>query len=384
MKKNFNLLSLCLLLIASSLVGCNKENNTNSPIIISEVVEGKLNNRVIELYNNSDNTVNLDNYSIEIELYNSINTINLSGNLKTKETFIIAYSKACDELISKADIISSDLMFNGTQPIKLKNKNKIVDIIGEETFQNNYYQDISLVRKKEFLIPRKQFDEYDWIRYNCDNYSYLGTIDTSISNEELLDGPVLTDEFLKAPYFKTLDDGSIVGAGGVMEVEVSSYVDGDTTVFKCDPTINASMGLNSTMRVRYQNIDTPESYKGNVQEFGLVAKEFTLSQLAFADKIIMQSVLDGPITETFDRMLAWIWIDDKLLNMEIVKNGYSELAFSSVDTMLYKDVSYSNFLYNAQLYAKKMKKGKFGEVDPYWDYDLGQVKDNAPGINPEK
>lgn len=384
MKKNFNLLSLCLLLIASSLVGCNKENNTNSPIIISEVVEGKLNNRVIELYNNSDNTVNLDNYSIEIELYNSINTINLSGNLKTKETFIIAYSKACDELISKADIISSDLMFNGTQPIKLKNKNKIVDIIGEETFQNNYYQDISLVRKKEFLIPRKQFDEYDWIRYNCDNYSYLGTIDTSISNEELLDGPVLTDEFLKAPYFKTLDDGSIVGAGGVMEVEVSSYVDGDTTVFKCDPTINASMGLNSTMRVRYQNIDTPESYKGNVQEFGLVAKEFTLSQLAFADKIIMQSVLDGPITETFDRMLSWIWIDDKLLNMEIVKNGYSELAFSSVDTMLYKDVSYSNFLYNAQLYAKKMKKGKFGEVDPYWDYDLGQVKDNAPGINPEK
>lgn len=383
MNKNLYLIPICTL-ISLSLISCDKGNDTKTPLIISEIVEGKMNNRALELYNISDKTVDLSKYQIEIDLYNSSKVISLSGQLNKNETYVIAYTNASEELKASADFITSDLMFNGTQVIKLKKKNKIVDIIGMEDYQINYYTDISLVRKSEFLIGRNTFEEYDWIRYNCDNYNYIGSIETSITNEELLAGPVLTEEFLNAPYFKKASNDDLVGAGGVMEVSVSSYVDGDTTVFKCDPTINSAMGLNSTMRVRYQNIDTPESYKGNVQEFGLVAKEYTLSKLAFADKIVMQSILDGPITETFDRMLAWVWVDGTLLNHEIVKAGYSELAFSSVDTMLYKDVSYSNFLYDAQLYAKKNKKGKFGEIDPYWDYDLGQVKDDAPGINPEK
>lgn len=383
MNKNLYLIPICTL-ISLSLISCDKGNDTKTPLIISEIVEGKMNNRALELYNISDKIVDLSKYQIEIDLYNSSKVISLSGQLNKNETYVIAYTNASEELKASADFITSDLMFNGTQVIKLKKKNKIVDIIGMEDYQINYYTDISLVRKSEFLIGRNTFEEYDWIRYNCDNYNYIGSIETSITNEELLAGPVLTEEFLNAPYFKKASNDDFVGAGGVMEVSVSSYVDGDTTVFKCDPTINSAMGLNSTMRVRYQNIDTPESYKGNVQEFGLVAKEYTLSKLAFADKIVMQSILDGPITETFDRMLAWVWVDGTLLNHEIVKAGYSELAFSSVDTMLYKDVSYSNFLYDAQLYAKKNKKGKFGEIDPYWDYDLGQVKDDAPGINPEK
>ena len=43
--------------------------------------------------------------------------------------------------------------------------------------------------------------------------------------------------------------------------------------------------------------------------------------------------------------------------------------------MRYKDVSYSNFIYNAQLYAQLKNRGIHGEKDPYWDYDAGHVKD---------
>ena len=94
--------------------------------------------------------------------------------------------------------------------------------------------------------------------------------------------------------------------------------------------------------------------------------------------------MDGAITETFGRMLGWVWIDGELLNHSIVKMGYSNLNFSTNDMMLYKDVSYTNFLYDAQLYATKNKLGIHGEIDPYWDYENNRVKDNVSGINPFK
>ena len=36
--------------------------------------------------------------------------------------------------------------------------------------------------------------------------------------------------------------------------------------------------------------------------------------------------------------------------------------------MSYKGITYSNYLYNIQLYAEKQKVGIWGEKDPYWDY----------------
>ena len=165
---------------------------------------------------------------------------------------------------------------------------------------------------------------------------------------------------------------------------IKYYTDGDTTGFLYDSKIISELGIKQGCKLRYQNIDTPESYEGNVQEFGLVAKAYTKSRLEDAFIIQVQSVVNGPITETFDRMLGWVWIDGELLNHSIVKCGYSDVSFSTNDQMLYKDISYPNYLYNAQLYAIKNKLGKHGEKDPYWDYENNCVKENISGINPFK
>ena len=169
-----------------------------------------------------------------------------------------------------------------------------------------------------------------------------------------------------------------------MDVTVKSYVDGDTTCFYYDEEIISVLGIAQGTKMRYQNINTPESYVGNIQKFGLKAKEYTKSRLSSALDIKVQSLLNGILTETFDRMLGWVWIDGELLNNTIVKMGYSNLAFDTIDEMMYKDVSYSNFLYNSELYAKKYGKGIHGEIDPYWDYDNNRVKDDATGANPNK
>ena len=88
-----------------------------------------------------------------------------------------------------------------------------------------------MTRKKEFLFARKTFDEYDWIRYNTDEFSYLGTIEASVTEEELLLGPRLEEKDLNAPFSVQQENGQYLGGGGVMGVTVAYYVDGDTTGF---------------------------------------------------------------------------------------------------------------------------------------------------------
>ena len=386
MKKSNNFLLALLCCFSFSSCDNNDINDTKTKLIISEVVEGNSSDRAIELYNISDETISLNDYLLEIHLKNSVSTIDFSSTLKPNETFLIVHENACEELLSKADLITSQLTFNGSQPIvlKTKKKNKQVDIVGILDNQIDYYKDLTLTRKKEFLVGRKSFDEYDWIRYNTGNFKYLNTIDVSITNDELLSGPCLTNEYLSLPFYKLDSYGNYIGGGGVMNVDLISNIDGDTSTFRYDTTIISVLGIQQGTKLRYQNIDTPESYAGNVQEFGLMAKAYTKHRLEEAFEIQVQSVLDGAITETFGRMLGWVWIDGELLNHSIVKMGYSNLNFSTNDMMLYKDVSYTNFLYDAQLYATKNKLGIHGEIDPYWDYENNRVKDNVSGINPFK
>ena len=362
----------------------NKENITKTDIIFSEIVEGSSENRALELYNKSDKDVDLSKYSIDIQLMAGIKTINLEGILPSKTTYVISYTNSNEDLKNKSDLVTEHLMFNGSQPLQLKKGNKVVDVLGTFDTVYDFNKNITLTRKVEFLEGRKTFDEYDWIRYNLDNYKYLGTIEPSLTNEELLDGPKLTEEDFNRPYYIQQENGTYLGGGGVMDVTVKSYVDGDTTCFYYDENIINVLGIAQGTKLRYQNINTPESYVGNIQKFGLKAKEYTNSILSSASEIKVQSLLNGILTETFDRMLGWVWVDGELLNNKIVKMGYSNLAFDTVDEMMYKDVSYSNFLYNAEVYAKKNEKGIHGEIDPYWDYDNNCVKEDAQGANPNK
>ncbi len=387
MKKIISLLAIPLLALTSlGLSGCSDNNKTNSPLIISEVMDGTGNNRALELYNVSDKTIDLSAYSLEMQFTSEKSFIEeLDGSLEANKTFVIVSNTADDDLKAKADMLSDfgfdGLLFTGKQPIILRKNNKKVDIVGTENyFSDSFCVDLTLTRKKEFLYGRKTYDEYDWIRYRENEQQYLGTIDVSITDSELLSGPRLESEYLTMPFSVEKSAGQFYGGGGLMIVTVSQYVDGDTTWFNfSDKDEMDRLGLPQISKVRYQNIDTPESYEGNIQEFGLVAKENTNAMLKKAGMIQVQTILDGSIVDTFNRILGWVWIDGELLNFDVVKKGYSEVAFGSVDNMSYKGVTYTSFLYNAMLYAQRNKLGRFGEIDPYWDYKTGHVKDGIHG-----
>jgi predicted extracellular nuclease len=63
MKIRHFVLTAFILFSSFSITGCGN-NDTGSPIIISEVVEGSGNNKAIELYNLTNKSINLSSYKI--------------------------------------------------------------------------------------------------------------------------------------------------------------------------------------------------------------------------------------------------------------------------------------------------------------------------------
>ena len=375
MKKLSSILLLNLTCIGLS--SCTL-NTSSVPVvrelIFSEIVEGSSNNRALELYNISDNEIDLNGYNINIQLVSGIKEIKLEGKLSSKSTYVIVYSEADSTLKEKADLVSENLMFIGAQPIRLMKDRNIIDSLGTWDYQIDYCKNISLVRKEEYLLGREEFDEYDWIRYSLDNYKYLGTIKPSLTEKELLEGPKLTEEDINRPYYIEGQNNQLLGGGGVMDVTLKRSIDGDTAQFYYDQEIINTIGVYQGCSFRFQNINTPESYTGNIMPFGLKAKEYTKARLTSTFDIKVQSILEGELQETYDRLLGWVWVDGELLNNTIIQMGYSDVYFGTVDNMFYKDLTYTNFLYNSELYARKHNKGIHGEKDPYWDYDNNRPK----------
>lgn len=107
-------------------------------------------------------------------------------------------------------------------------------------------------------------------------------------------------------------------------VTLKNTVDGDTAHF------NGSFGEYGVVKARFLGIDTPES-TGKVEPWGVKASNFTKSILKTAHSIMVESSSEQwELDSTGGRYLLWIWYkaeatsDWRLLNLEILQNGYSK------------------------------------------------------------
>lgn len=115
------------------------------------------------------------------------------------------------------------------------------------------------------------------------------------------------------------------------QVQFSSCVDGDTIKITSN---------NKIYTVRMLAIDTPESVhptKG-VEYYGKEASEYTCNLIKNAKKIELEYDDNSDKTDKYDRLLAWVFVDDILLQKELVANGYAKIAY------LYDDYKYTKEL----------------------------------------
>lgn len=123
----------------------------------------------------------------------------------------------------------------------------------------------------------------------------------------------------------------------IMEVKLASNTDGDTSNFY--PVSDNDMSRKFT--ARYEGIDTPES-TGTIQPWGLKASHFTKSKLSSANRIVVVNDLNmfEKLDSSGGRYMTFVWYqpeegeDFRLLNLEIVEQGYSKNFLTQNSTIL--------------------------------------------------
>lgn len=138
---------------------------------------------------------------------------------------------------------------------------------------------------------------------------------------------------------------------GVGKVKLSRTIDGDTAWF-----IDSS---GKSIKVRFLGIDTPESTIDN-DPWGKKASNFVSNLLNNANEIVLES--DGIRTDTYNRYLAYVWIDGKLLNLQIIQEAYS-------NSLLNSSHKYFQLFLEVSSAAKKTGRRFYGEKDPSFIYN---------------
>lgn len=162
-------------------------------VFISEYIEGYSYNKAIELYNPQSVNVNIDGYKILI-YNNGLNyayySVPLSGMINSHSTFVVCRNTADPEYTDKADLLVSNLKYNGDDAIALVDPSgNLIDLIGEigedPGYGWYYYGSLwttnsTLVRKSTVQQgvqsnPSNFNPNIEWVRYPATYTDDLGS-----------------------------------------------------------------------------------------------------------------------------------------------------------------------------------------------------------------
>ena len=153
-------------------------------IFISQYVEGGSYNKYIEIYNATETTVNLSEFTLELWSNGSDKiasaasaTMTLTGTLAPGEVIVIGHSSGT---IYTPDIINSSVMnFNGNDILILKHTGDIIDSIGQIGNGDIYGADMTLVRNASVIggdtNPDDEYNLDEWDSYAKDSAFDLGS-----------------------------------------------------------------------------------------------------------------------------------------------------------------------------------------------------------------
>ena len=132
------------------------------------------------------------------------------------------------------------------------------------------------------------------------------------------------------------------------KVELVEAVDGDTAKFNMD---------GEQITVRFLGINTKETVHPEIgeEEWGKEASDFSKDKLENATKIELEFDSSADEKDKYDRYLAWIWVDDELLQNLLVQNGLAETY------MLQNNYKYAGMLQESEEIAKNSKLGIWSE-----------------------
>ncbi|MHC1705786.1 MAG: DUF6443 domain-containing protein [Tenuifilaceae bacterium] len=149
-------------------------------VFISEYVEGSLQNKAIEIYNGTDQAINLQDFALQKDLNGDglfLEAFPLSGTVQPKGLFVVANVSASYGIISKSNMTTNTatLTFNGNDQVRLLFSAKEIDRIGKPG-NVAFGEKKTLVRKpsvRDGAVGAAGFDT-QWTTYPNDDFSHLG------------------------------------------------------------------------------------------------------------------------------------------------------------------------------------------------------------------
>ena len=176
------------------------EEETEEPLVdlfISEYYEGTMrDDRYIEIYNNTGETVDLSTYAIEVYFDGSyvvddFSTTTLEGTLEDGNTLVIFNKRAItsENLDTGKLVATSGINFTGTEVVGLLNDGTLIDVIGVKGHNvsigfsiggvENGSLNNTVIRNSSVTNPSDLFDPSEWTVLGADDISDIGvhTID---------------------------------------------------------------------------------------------------------------------------------------------------------------------------------------------------------------
>lgn len=129
------------------------------------------------------------------------------------------------------------------------------------------------------------------------------------------------------------------------EVKYSKCIDGDTIKV---------IRKKEEITVRLLAIDTPEVNKK--EYYAKEASEYTCNLIKNAKKIELEYDSKSNETDKYGRVLAWVYVDEELLNDKLVRDGYAQVAY------LYGRYKYVDILKEHEKKAQNEKLGIWNET----------------------
>jgi predicted extracellular nuclease len=131
------LVILGLLVLLAALAGARSEHAraVNTDLFFSEYIEGTSNNKALEVFNDTDATVNLASAGYDVLMCfngNPVCTldIDLTGSVADNDVYVLAQASASAAILSQADQTNAAGWFNGDDAVLLRKAGVVIDSIG--------------------------------------------------------------------------------------------------------------------------------------------------------------------------------------------------------------------------------------------------------------
>ncbi|MES2589296.1 MAG: FG-GAP-like repeat-containing protein [Bacteroidota bacterium] len=266
---------------------------TCNELYISEYIKGSSFNKAIEIYNPTNENIDLSTYSVNVYINGSTtptNSITLSGIIYADSTFVIAHPTSAVGILNMADLQTSALNFNGNDAIALTKDITNIDVIGQIGFDPGSAWTDSGISTNGMTLIRK----YTNTSGNISNSAYLPSLyfdalplddftNLKMHSSECQLTLCNTDSTLMV----RICQGDSYTFNGNSYSNTGVYFDTIPNASLCDSVVTLNLSVNSSLKYVDTYICSNETYLFNGQNLSTPGVYFdTLANIYGCDSVV--------------------------------------------------------------------------------------------------